>query len=130
MGRSLSLRVVVVVVVVAGVEVDLEWEAGGIAAVAQAQGGAQLSFEVEVRMVESESRDAKGIEGDEGHEPPPKPTWQKAMPTAIATVNEIRVSELLPVTNYEFRVRARAGPQGEWTNYSRAGGPFKTQRKF
>jgi hypothetical protein len=108
----------------------LEWEAGGIAAVAQAQGGAQLSFEVEVRMVESESRDAKGTEGDEGHEPPPKPTWQKAMPTAIATVNEIRVSELLPVTNYEFRVRARAGPQGEWTNYSRAGGPFKTQRKF
>jgi hypothetical protein len=110
--------------------IRLEWEAGGIAAVAQAQGGAQLSFEVEVRMIESESRDAKGVEGHEGHEPPPRPTWHKALPTAIATVNEIQVSELLPVTNYEFRVRARAGPQGEWTNFSRAGGPYKTQRKF
>ena len=65
---------------------------------AQAQGGAQLSFEVEVRMIESDSRD----------EPPPWPTWHKKS-AAHGHRHRLRcISELLPVTNYELTVRARA----------------------
>mmetsp|Transcript_9864 Transcript_9864/g.18169 ORF Transcript_9864/g.18169 Transcript_9864/m.18169 type:complete len:857 (-) Transcript_9864:1451-4021(-) len=55
--------------------------------------------------------------------------WQPVQPESICQTNTVLATELQPVTQYYFRVRARLRNSETWTNFGEPGGPFQTTRR-